>query len=234
MSIYKTLEKIEDYRKENPQCLFNGYLEDYLYLNKDTLEHDIKDIFTIFQKIHPYIKICVNFKVKYNLKTPVNKMLHITKRFEEDSLEMVVPYLLYFQSEGKEKAVLFTDNGYFYTAGLYYCLSEENGIFHKDRKNLLALPMMEKDLMQNYFQMFMKSQAGAVQRKIEAQYFSSYDDLYKKGLEKSKEIKDNEEYLYLKKVLYVQYMVNSKIREEKYHKDASEHRKMACMLVNRF
>lgn len=227
MPIVNTLEQIVDVRKGGTNCDFNGYLEDYIDMMDDT---SVQPIFNEIFKENPNARVLVNLRVSINKNAITNQIIRYKDAFKLEGNPLVIPYIIYESKDQVERAMLFYPHGegsYIYNKGLYYCMTEPGSLFIENRNELLAVSLEDpKEVCEAYTNMF-KFKPGSVQRKIDAKQFSSYDKLKEMGLELSNKLKttafdtvnaatDKQPVVYdfvikwflLKKVLYVQYMLN--------------------------
>lgn len=234
MAICTILDEKLDSRKQGSDCSFNGYLEDYLNMEAE-LDPVLKSAFTEILGKEPDTKICVNLGSEINQNAISNQIIRYKDIFKLSGKPMVYPYLLYVAKETEERALLvvpYSRYSYIYAKGYYYCMTEPGSEFINCKNEIVAVSFeTAKDIVDAYDRLF-KMKAGALQRAIDRRHFTTYEDLKKDSIEAAGKIREEapeqlaalpgEErqaliYQYvinwflLKKVLYVQYMVNKNI-----------------------
>ena len=75
MAICTILGQKVDSRKDGDDCLFNGYLEDYLSLMENGIDDDLKDSFEKVLEVEPDTKICVDLHCTVNIDAISNQII---------------------------------------------------------------------------------------------------------------------------------------------------------------
>ena len=119
---------------------------------------------------------------------------------------------------------------FIYAKGYYYCMTEPGSPFIDCKNEIVAVTSDKASRITDAYSKLFTMKAGALQRSIDRDYFKNYDELKALAVEaanKQKEeapavltaLEDRTAQIYryvinwflLKKVLYVQYMVNKNI-----------------------
>lgn len=214
-------------------CVFNGYLEDYLNLDGTDLPPVLREAFTQIQESAVDTKICVGLRSEINNDAISNQIIRYKDVFKLNGKPLIYPYILYLQKEEEERALLvipYTKFGFIKAKGLYYCMTEPGSEFIDCKNEIVAICSDQADAIVRAFSNLFTQRAGALQRSIDGKFFRNYDELKAAVIEASEELKkgapsvlaaleDRTEQIYdyvvnwflMKKVLYVQYMVNKNI-----------------------
>lgn len=210
-------------------CLYNGLLKDYLIV--DPIIHDkLKgDLHAIADK-YPNVHICVGFRTSISDTSISNRIIHYKDITKIGSEPLLVPYFLYEEREGEERALIIVEDGgyaWLYAKGLYYALTENGALLNEAKNEIVATGYDEStDLVGLYDSLFTAS-AGAIQRKLDKGCYNSYEELLDRCIKAADEQKRSAEetlpemkertaaigdyvtrWYLLKKVAYVLYMMN--------------------------
>lgn len=230
MAIIAILDLQLDSRHDGDDCVFNGYLEDYLALPETDLDPVLKEAFTTIKANHPETKICYGLKCAISKEAISNQIIRYKDVFKLEGKPLIYPYILYAKIEGEERALLVLPNeegSYIYAKGLYYCMTEPGSLFMDCKNEIVAISSDSAETIVKTFDELFVNKAGAIQRSLDQQYFSNYEDLKQKVLQIGEHLKEEAKekllnvedrtpliqryiliWFLLKKVLYVQYMVN--------------------------
>lgn len=233
MSISAILDQKLDSRRNGDDCEFNGYLEDYLSMQGSELDPVLSEAFAAIQAKEPDTKICVGLKSKISRDAISNQIIRYKDVFKLNGKPMVCPYILYLTNGDEDRALLVipkTDYGYIYAKGLYYCMTEPGSDFIDCKNEIVAISADSADSVVRAFDSLFRIKAGALQRSIDRDSFRNYDELKEAAVSAAEKLKeeavpellaaeDRTDLIYqnvikwflLKKVLYVQYMVNKNI-----------------------
>ncbi|MBQ1467707.1 MAG: hypothetical protein IIZ27_04450 [Solobacterium sp.] len=250
MAIYTIIDSQVDIRHNGEDCTFNGYLEDYLGITED-LDPVLREAFTKISEKDTNVKICVGLKAEINRDAISNQIIRYKDVFKLNGKVFNLPYLVYSKREDIERALLvipYSRYGYIYAKGFYYCVTEPGGVFVDCKNDIVAICSNQADKIVNAFEDLFTKKAGAIQRGVDREYFSSYDDLKREGLEAAELLKEEAQtelsqitdctlsiYKYvirwflIKKVLYVQYMVNKDILNSVHDQNIKKQRNQAKM-----
>ena len=228
MAITNILEKFVDARKNGASCEFNGYLEDYLQMiSEDEKAYKVLD--EVFKQNND-AKILTNFKISISKDAITNQIIRYKDAFKLQNDAIVIPYIIYENKNNVQRALIYypnEDGGYIFAKGLYYCLTEPTSQFIDNRNEFVAISSDDpKEVATTYGKMFTQK-PGSLQRYLDKHHFGTYEDMHKEALrisnkmhdeafDKLKDVEDKYEmireyivkWFLLKKVLYVQYMLN--------------------------
>lgn len=234
MAICTILDQKIDSRKNGDDCEFNGYLEDYLNLGSE-LEPALKEALEKILASEPDAKICVNLRSEINQNAISNQIIRYKDIFKLTGKAMEYPYIIYVTRETEQRALLVVPAApysFIYAKGCYYCMTEPGSPFIDCKNEIVAVSSDKSEVIVDAWDKIFKMKAGALQRSIDRRFFASYDDLKNDAVKAANELKEEapeklaavsgenrqeEIYQYvikwflLKKVLYVQYMVNKNI-----------------------
>lgn len=232
MAIFKILNEQLDSRKYGTDCEFNGYLEDYLGLD-EPLDPTLKDAFTKIAEQDGNVKICVGLKSEISRNAISNQIIRYKDIFKLSGKVLSYPYLLYTQQGEENRALLvvpYEPNSFVLAKGYYYCMTEPGSLFVDCKNEIVAISSNQSQEIVDTFQKLFEERAGAIQRGIDYGYYRNYDELKDKVYEMAEtqkknapmvlaELEDRTQQIYqyvirwflMKKVLYVQYMVNKNI-----------------------
>ena len=232
MPIFATLSQKLDSRKNGDDCNFNGYLEDYLNLDAE-LDPVLREAFTEIQKDDPDTRICVGLRSEINSNAISNQIIRYKDIFKLEGKAMTFPYILYTKKNEDERALLvvpYTDYGFMIAKGLYYCMTEPGSEYIDSKNEIVAICSNDPATIAKTYRDMFNLRAGALQRSLDNVHFRNYDELKEAALkaaealkaeairtlgsmsEKTEQIRQYViQWFLLKKVLYVQYMVNKNI-----------------------
>ena len=232
MSIISILDQVDDKRKNGDDCDFNGYLEDYLNIAED-LDPVLKDAFTMIEEKDPDARICTGLRMEINRDAISNQIIRYKDVFKLNGKAMVLPFLIYTVKDGNERALLvvpYSKYSYIYAKGYYYCMTEPGSKFVDCKNEIVAVSSSQADKIAETYEKLYTIKAGALQRSVDREHFHNYDELKANAIDAAEEQKQQAESLLeaqedrtqaiyklvinwflLKKVLYVQYMVNKDI-----------------------
>ena len=235
MSISNLLNQKLDQRKKGNDCTFNGYLEDYLNL-ADDLDPVLRKAFEgIFEK-QADIKICVNLKGAISAQAISNQIIHYKDINKLSGKPIIYPYILYLTIGDEDKAMLvvpYSAYSQIIAKGLYFCMSEPGAEFIECKNEIVAVTADSAEAIVKAFEDFLTMKAGFLQRRLDGKLFKNYDLLKETCVRASQEMaeeaqrelpamKDREAriasyvtgWFLLKKVLYVQYMMNKQVLKD--------------------
>ncbi len=232
MAISNILDQKLDSRRNGEDCAFNGYLEDYLNLAED-LDPVLKEAFSEILAKDENVKICVNLKAEINKDAISNQIIRYKDVFKLAGRPLTYPFILYVSGEAEDRALLvvpYTKYSFILAKGYYYCMTEPGSPFIECKNEIVAVTSDNAAKIVNAFTKLFTMKAGALQRTIDRDFFRSYDELKALAVEAANTqkaeapavlaaLEDRTEQIYryvinwflLKKVLYVQYMVNKNI-----------------------
>ncbi len=234
-----------DERKGGEDCLYNGYLEDFLHQEVEKNQDSIAFFESILED-YPEAKVCVQLRLSISKDVISNQIIGYRDAFKLPEKTLVIPYLILLQHQAQERLLVLVEpqeSGYLYAKALYLCLTEQGAPFETTKNQLLALEAKKEniEIIQDCFQMSM----GSLQRRMDQNAFTDFEELYQKVLHEAnllsttvydrldqvddKGVVINDviaKWFLLKKVVYVQYMIDRKLAE--FHQgDVKERRKEA-------
>ena len=216
MAIYQILEEIKDVRKEGELCDFNGYLEDYLEVIDSSEDQPMKDILhALFEENHD-LKICVNLRADINRQVISNQIIRYKDAFKLQGHPVICPVIIYGKQDDAERALILvqhSDRSYLYAKGLYYTLTEPYSFLADCKNELVAVTAESVDGVLATFRKLFSVKAGALQREAEDKEAMIYSLVVR--------------WFLLKKVVYVQYMVNKDMLQNVHEGNIKKQRNQA-------
>lgn len=232
MGVYQILKDVQDIRKEEGRCDFNGYLEDYLGSIEEE-ECAYRDVLKRMFETDSDLRVCVNLRLGINQEVVSNQIIRYKDAFKLKGEPLCVPVIVYGQSGGNERALMLMqgkENDYLFAKGLYYCVTEPFSMFAECKNEIVAMLLEDEEEVMSIFNRLFKVKAGVLQREVDRKHFANYEQLKQLALTKANELKDSiieklravddkepliinsvVEWFLLKKVVYVYYMVNKDI-----------------------
>lgn len=249
MAIEMILEQQLDSRHGGEDCLFNGFLEDYLNLEDLGLDPILEEAFKIIRDQNPNTRICAGMKADINRDAISNQIIRYKDIFKLTGKALTYPYILYERKNDEERALLvvpYEEYSYLFAKGYYYCMTEPGSPLLDCKNEIVTVSSDDPAwIARTYEEMFVKK-AGALQRGIDHSFFANYEELKDKAV-KAAEIQKEKAYaelpaledrtpaiykyvvnwFLLKKVLYVQYMVNKDILNRVHEGNVKKQRNQA-------
>ena len=167
------------------------------------------------------------------LKLMEGEFIRYKDIFKLEGKALTFPYLLYLTKENAERALLvvpYTDYGFMIAKGLYYCMTEPGSEYIDCKNEIVAVCSNDAASIAKVFSDMFVQRAGSLQRNLDSRYYRNYDELKEAALKASEALKAEAlnvlgtmtekterirqyviDWFLLKKVLYVQYMVNKNI-----------------------
>lgn len=235
MAIYDILCGIKDNRAKSNECIFNGYLEDFLGLYEDD-EELVEEcrIFKELLEIDDSIRICTSLRLNINKDAIANQIIRYKDSFKLPKGQIRCPYVLYGKFDDVQRAIVLKvgkDEDYILAKALYYVMSEPENEFEGTRNEIISMnfDLSQPELLVKTINRFFieKEKAGIIQRSLDHNVFDKYDEMYELAqkianyqLVNLKDIlcasDDREEtinniiaiWFLLKKFSYVQYMMD--------------------------
>ncbi len=238
-----------DFGEYDYSSYYNGLLTDYLTSHQDKY----RDLFEQIVSIDDSVRVYTNFEIKSNLEALANKKIGYRDINKVPAGVMKAPYILYWKNGENQRAILINLDSYVEAKGMYYCLSEVDNIFEKQRLELLAMYLNEdnqnsllscfKTLYEN------KKTVGAMQRKYDSQYIPNMEEMKETAVSESVKLFDEllaqlaqtedketkarliyrgvSRIFLLKKAVYVSYMTNKSLLVERHGENVVEQRRFA-------
>ncbi len=228
MTVYDFLNKI------NPEeCDFNGYLEDFLFLMKP---NDLGyQTFNMLVENNPKYKVLVNYHFDLSKVSATNKIIHYKDVEKLGKKAMVCPFIVYSHQGHLAKAWILAGD-YVSSKGLYFALSEKGAPLERFCDDILVCDLKQTKLIKIILPLAYQKKAGYVQRIIDNKLIESYDEFLNQAQciankacrniyntlnvceNKSKVITKTIELWYLlKKCVYVEYMVDKEILNNRHN-----------------
>ncbi len=248
MGVYQILKDVQDIRKEEGKCTFNGYLEDYLSSIEEE-ECQAKSVLTKMFESDSDLKICVDLHIGINQSVVSNQIIRYKDAFKLKGEPLCIPYIIYGEKQGNERALMLMngkDDDYLFVKGMYYCMTEPFSMFAECKNDIVAMLLEDEEEVLSVFTRLFKVKAGALQREIDRVHFANYEQLKQLSLDKAAALKDSiipalqdaEEkepliiqaviqWFLLKKVVYVYYMVNKDILTRVHENNIKKQRNQA-------
>ena len=233
MTVYSILNGKNDLRKGSDDCVFNGYLEDYLGMEDSVSDKVLRAAFEKVFENYPETKICVGLKDSISRDAISNQIIRYKDVFKLAGKPLEFPYIMYRKEGVDERALLvvpYTDSSFITAKGLYYCMTEPGSELIDCKNEIVAVTSDKAEVIIEAFERMFKMKAGALQRSLDGKFFRNYDELKEKSLAAAEALKREAEtvlpslqdrgpvigkfvigWFLLKKVLYVQYMVNKSL-----------------------
>ena len=242
MGIYSWLESKVDQRNNGTDCLFNGFLEDYVGTLEDGKE---KELFSKLLEKNNDFKIVVSYHMNISNNSISNSIIRYKDIYKLAEHAIEVPYIIYVKKDSKEKAIILIDDDYVYAEATYYALSEHDGVLKESRNDMIALPINDEEKILECYDKLFNESAGVIQRRCDKQHFKNYDELLDYCLKLSDEVKESinaiekgkieenfvkscvRKWYLLKKFVYVQYMVDKNILRERHNGEIKQQRNAA-------
>lgn len=253
MAIYDVLSGLKDDNYLNGECMFNGDLSDYIKTWKDDEDHAEEAFLVTVSEMFPSIKVCVKLRLEIKQDAIANQIIRYRDAFKLSYGAIKCPYVLYQDSGNQQKAMIVglgSQNDYLLTKGLYYVMSEPDNKFEGSRNEIIAATFNDEDktfffdALNVYFGS--NEKAGVVQRNLDRHMFETYDEMYEAARElAAHQANDYAEILrdssnveleintlvvnwfLLKKLCYVQYMMDKRVLNNLHEGDMKKHRHMA-------
>lgn len=256
MPISDILSNIQDVRKGDGDCQFNGFLEDYIEMIEE--DHPLKSLFSQLLEADLNLKICVDLGFDMNKEIISNQIIRYKDASKLPQKYMKCPYIIYGQNAaGNQVGLILYPSGkedYLIAKGIYYSLTEQGGLLEEARNEVVAMTIencgqcaeaMERLLNQS-------TRVGAIQRELDREMYPEFNLLIEHALKRAEEIRTNvteqlpqiqerSEMIYqtiaqwylLKKSLYVHYMTNKDLLMSVNENNIKKHRHQAKMFADK-
>lgn len=249
MDTFVTLTNILDQRRGNPHCEFNGFLEDYAALLPDNHPH-----LSLFKKILE--KDC-DFRVLVRYRFDINHNLIANQIIRYKDIQKIpdhpfnLHYLLYGKNpEGELCGLILMDgdaSAYLLAKGYFLALTEQGSVLEAMKNQCVSCYIDHPNLFNAIDKLYTdKAKAGAIQRMLDSDVFSTYEDLltqvHRAARRVQEEVKASiasstarETVIYsavvkwflLKKMIYVHTMMNRTLLQGECENDVRRQRHIA-------
>lgn len=250
MAIVEILENKLDTRRGGDDCEFNGYLEDYV-LDIDDLEMDesVKKALKLIAEEDNQAKVCVNLRMSVNKEAISNQIIRYKDVFKLNGKPIILPFVIYGEKNMADRAMVivpYEKSGYLFAKGYYYCMTEPGSDYANCKNEIVSVCLSSvNDIFDAYKRLYSVT-AGSLQRSIDHNDFTNYETLKENAVECADSIRENAvsvlagledktdviyqmvvKWFLLKKVLYVQYMVNKDILNRVHEGNVKKQRNQA-------
>ncbi len=246
MAICSILEK----KIPGRDCSFNAPLTEYLSTAQNEDEVLLEGLKAILED-EPDVWIICDLEIKISRSAISNRIIYYRDIFKLKGAGLRVPYMVYKHTEERDYALLIVRDrpaGYLYARGYYYCMSEPSGEYYDCRNDIVEISPATSDEIVSVWKKMKTEKSGVIQRQIDHREFAAYDALMEEALQAAASLKILAEeslpkirersetiaylvsrWFLLKKVVYVQYMVNRQILAEQHENDIRKQRNQAKM-----
>ena len=232
MAIAEILSAKKDERSNGSDCIYNGSLKEALDSEPD-LNVTLKNAFGRILEKNPDVRVIRGLHCAISRNAVSNQIIRYRDIFKLSGKPLNVPYVLWDTRGEEERALLvypYEKYGYLYGKGLYLCMTDQGSEYENARNEMVAVCTDDADLIVETYEKMFHEKCGSIQRHLDRMHYHTYDELLKtarKAGEEQKEeapkvllsLHDRTRTIYqyvvrwflLKKVLYVQYMVDKTI-----------------------
>ncbi|MDD6467688.1 MAG: hypothetical protein PUF50_05860 [Erysipelotrichaceae bacterium] len=230
---------------------FDGSLEEYLTSFKD--DSVITKLLRELSQMTTDMRVCVNFRfsITHNV---TNQIIRYKDAFKIPQPALVCPVLLYGTFNDREMALILVPDkslGYIYAKGLYYILTEPEGLFDGARNHMAAF-MVDEHNVQSVLESIQEliqgtKSLGSVQRFYDRKYIKDIETMKTMCMKESQKMfsnafmelsrmeEDRGPLIYetvancflLKKSMYVQFMMNKTLLDIRYQGNIKKQRQDA-------
>lgn len=248
MAIYTILKNMKDRNTGGDDCLYNGSLAEFLRIDH-SMNDDLRLAFANILAKHQDAYVCYDFHTKVNRDSITNQIIQYRDIFKLNGKPVTYPYIVYASENEVERGLLvlpYEKNGWLYAKGYYLCLCEPGSEFNCAKNEMAAICSDQPEMISDAFHKLFTMRAGALQRKIDHHSYHMYDQLEEAAVKATEEeidlakktLPETEDrskliaeyvihWFVLKKLLYVQYMVNKQILQVDHQGDVKSQRRKA-------
>lgn len=249
MESFVTLTQILDQRRGNPNCEFNGYLEDYV-ASLDENHPQLNLFKTILEKDCDF-RILVNYRFNINHSLISNQIIRYKDIQKIPDYQFVCPFFIYGLDERKDLCGLILIEGdeeaYVLAKGYYLAMSEQGSLLESIKNQVVSCNTNHPNLFKAMDKLHLEHlKAGAVQRMLDSDVFHNYEHLLEliqnvsiyiqnQVKETVKSVGNKELIIYpavvrwflLKKMVYVHTMMNRSLLLQECEGDVRKQRHLA-------
>ncbi len=180
MESFVTLTQILDQRRGNPNCEFNGYLEDYV-ASLDENHPQLNLFKTILEKDCDF-RILVNYRFNINHSLISNQIIRYKDIQKIPDYQFVCPFFIYGLDERKDLCGLILIEGdeeaYVLAKGYYLAMSEQGSLLESIKNQVVSCNTNHPNLFKAMDKLHLEHlKAGAVQRMLDSDVFRNYEHL---------------------------------------------------------
>ena len=258
MSTIQILSEIEDSRKGGKTAKFNGFLEDYLH-SDNPIKEEVKESLKKVLDAYPDFRILTDYRFNVNRDAISNQIIRYKDVAKLPNNYYDLALILYGALNNDRELVILIADGtrnvdYFLAKGMYYTLTEQHGVLESARQEVIVVTMAHLERLLDFINEFNNDprlRVAPFQRRLDKEYFSNFNDLHNQIAEMSTNIKENvaedlglvrdrslvifrniASWYLFKKVLYVSYMSNKDLLNNKAQGNMKQHRNNAKTLVD--
>jgi len=241
------LTEINDERKGNHACAFNGFLEDYL----ETIEESpLRESLKVLEALNPDFRIMAGYHFDIQAEAVSNQIIRYKDITKLPAHPFVLPLFVYGNDINDEPIgfILSTpeENSFTVLKGLYYAITENKALLETLRNNIVVTHLTEEGIKVLTQLVKREIKCGAAQRLIDSMHYADLNELkalikaesealQEKIKEDFKEHKHRAPLIYkavtswflMKKVLYVQTMMNRHLLDRECGGDVKKQRHQA-------
>ncbi|MDO4377725.1 MAG: hypothetical protein Q4C64_01060 [Erysipelotrichia bacterium] len=248
MAIYDLLSNYVSLRSEKT---FNGYLKDYL--NRYPNDKNVQK-FNNLLNINDEICLYRDFPINIDLSSAANKRIDYRDISKIGNDFACADYIIYWQNEEIQRAIILSEGNIIEARGMFYCLTGKEAPLEKAADELLSLTVDSPELTDFFIQLQNKNcKINSLQRKIDTLYLNDPEHLKDQCIdlaenilqETKKNLPDLPEegkaelikrtilrIFLIKKTLYVKYMANQSILNNRHSGNSKEQRIFAKSYID--
>ena len=232
---------------------FHGTMKEYLS-TYNTDEEVVTKLFLELMEANIELYVCKNFRFGVS-QNVTNQIIHYKDIFKIAKPTFCCPFILYGKQSDSDKEYLIIlvankKDGYLIAKGMYYCLTEPNGILDGFRNDAVALYLDDNnydEVLKSIFSFDTGTKSlGAVQRYYDRRYFKTLEELRDNCVEGSNQLFNDAKEAMLqaedrgeiinetiarcflfKKCMYVQMMMNKGLLVERFEGNIKKQRQTA-------
>lgn len=235
----KLLEK----RKEAGECEYNGYLQEYMQ------DHDLDPVlqraFVQIAEELPEMHLCAGLRSHLSASSVTNRIIRCGELLQINERPLYIPYILYDTHRGSQRALFvfpYEPYGELYARGLFYCLTEQGAEFEQERNEIVYIASSRaKDIIFAANAMH-DQKASILQRRLVQNAFSNTNVIYYKACQAAQSLQEDAchtirthadatglvlRWFYLRKLVYVQYLMDKTILQNEHNGDKKAQRSAA-------
>lgn len=256
MAVVSVLSEVLDKRKGAKDCLFNGFLEDYL-ASDIGLKSPYKNELETLLESYPDLRVMVDYRFNVHKKAITNQIIRYRDVYKIPENYFDFGLILYGAVQDKEVAVLVSDGDrpidYYLARGMFYCVTEQFGLLEEARYDAMVITAKHMNEIKSFLeQVANKVRLTTLQSKLDRQYFHDFEDLNNQVMKMAQDMNDslpsdieankndkgyvvyrNVAACFLfKKLLYVQYMTNKALLNTRAEGNMKKHRTNAKELID--
>lgn len=250
MEIYDFLSEFGSF---HTACSFNGSLMSYV----ETHDVLLKGLFQQMLEINEEVRVYENFQLKILHELISNKKIGYRDIVKVPQENCTIPYLLYWKKGEHSQCMLINTNSYVEARGMYYCLTEPGNVLEPYKYQILALcangnnnneVLKTFSILQNE-----KTVNAMIQRRLDDWNMADVDLMHERCVETAEKMfarvkeeiegkpsKERAPFVYevviraflLKKALYVRYMSNKVILNDRHSGNNVEQRRFAKAYID--